>query len=150
MPTAERNVAERDSFEHQEVANVDVPQQNVLVSDVNAEEELASHWDEVIDRRLIKWGEWSTSDNVRRSFAEEGFVSPTGEAIRKAYKFVKYMRDEGWPLPTGIVPDGEGGIAFENRQDPLYQRIEIDDRGVAYLVTFRDCMLRERGLIDVE
>src|SRR3972149_9740197 len=105
MPTTETSVAERDSLDQREVSYADVPQQNVLVSEINTEEKVAARWDEVIDRKLIKWGEWSTSKEAQREFVEEGFVSPTGDAIRKAYVLVKYMREQDWPLPTDIVPD---------------------------------------------
>lgn len=122
----------------------------VLALTKRQKDQLAERWTDVIDRKLIEWGKWRASEDTQNEFRQEDFVGPTGEAIAKAYKFVKYMRGQGWPLPTGIIPDGEGGIAFENKQDTVYQRIEIDDCGIVHLATFRDCRLLERGLIDVE
>lgn len=104
----------------------------ILVSTINSYERESIQWESMIDDRLIDWAQH------RDEFALDGLIAPSDHAISKAYKLLKFMRDHNWPLPTSVIADGEGGVVVENRRDPVYQRIEISDRGDMQLVTFRD------------
>ena len=112
------------------------------LENVNAREKAAEDWTRIIDEKLINWGLVSTFDQ------EDELEPPSGESIAKACELAKYMRDCGFPLPTGVIPDGEGGIVYENRQGNLYQSMEIDCSGMVELLTFRDCKLVSRQAID--
>jgi|GEM_PF-5979235 len=144
MPTAEKNIAIRDPIFRDEYAGTDVSDVDILASTASEKETLAEGWYAIIDHPLIEWSQRCDD------FELEGLVGPSGKAISKAGKLVSYMRSQEWPLPTGIIADGEGGIVFENKQDPIYQRIEIDERGLMMFVTFRDCKLQEQLNIDIE
>lgn len=110
---------------------------------MSIDEELAAHWDSIIDHKLIEWG------RETEAFQVEGLIAPTSEAIGRACELVRAMRYEGWSLPTGVIPDGEGGIVFENRHGAFYQRVEIDEHGGMSFVTFQDATLVSRVPIDV-
>ncbi len=138
MSTAEMNVAMRDSTTGKRYLTEQTSEADVLVSAICLDEEIAAQWDAIIDDRLIEWGQYPND------FELDGLVAPSDRAIRKAYALLKFMRSQDWPLPTSVIADGEGGIVFENRRDPDYQRIEISDQGDMYLVTFRDRRMQGR------
>lgn len=138
MPSNELTITDRDPTEGGEFVNSGSGCENVLVTGFDAREALAADWNTIVDDKLIEWG------NTRSEFEVEGLVGPSREALGTAFDFVKHMRRNGWPLPTGVIPDGEGGVVFENRHDPLYQRIEIDEDGRVCLATFHNCQLMER------
>jgi len=96
---------------------------------------LAEQWNAIIDQPLIKWGlNPSVTD-------EDGLVFPSKKSCASAVELAARLRDHSWPLPTGVIPDGEGGIAFENKQGSSYQRFEMDENGHIMLLNFRDCKL---------
>jgi len=107
----------------------------VLATTASDRKSLDEKWNAIVDQPLIDWG-------LNPSFEDEdGLVMPTGLAVAKASELVTNLRNQGWSLPTGVIPDGEGGIVFENKQDPFYSRLEIDENGLIMLLTFRDCKL---------
>src|SRR3972149_450027 len=150
MRTNELGVTIRESADQVEYEQAMAVSNNVLASETEAREALTARGNEVIDHKLIEWGRWQFDSKLEEEFDAEGFSGPSSEAIRKAYLLVKQMRKEEWDLPTGIIPDGEGGIVFENRRDSTYQRIEIDHKGAMCLVTFQNCVLESRVPVDVE
>ena len=150
MPSNELTITDCDSTERAELLQAMTDYENVLVTEIDAREAAAVRWDEIIDRKLIKWGSWQNKTDLQEDFEAEGFIGPTSEAIRKAYRIVANMRQQLWPLPTGVIPDGEGGIVFENRQQLLYQRMEIDQNGETSLATFNNANLFDRCRIDIE
>lgn len=144
MSAIEMGVAERAAFDPRHTADYVTPEESVLALSANANEQMTARWDEVIDEKLIEWGRRSSE------FELDGFVGPSNAAIRGAYEVIKYMRKSRWPLPTGVIADGEGGIVFESRHDPTYERIEVDERGNICFVKFYDCKLVERVPIDLK
>lgn len=150
MPPSESTITDRDSPEQAEFVQAGIEYEDVLVTEIDAREASAPQWDDIIDRKLIKWGSWQNDTVLQEGFEAEGFISPTSEAILKAYRIVANMRQQLWPLPTGVIPDGEGGIVFENKQRLLYQRMEIDQNGETSLATFNNAKLFDRRRIDIE
>ncbi len=115
----------------------------VLATTASDKRSLAEQWNAIVDQPLIDWG-------LNPSFEDEdGLVMPTGLAVAKASELVTILRNRGWSLPTGVIPDGEGGIAFENKQGSSYQRFEIDENGRIMLLTFRDCKLLSQHNIEL-
>lgn len=107
----------------------------VLATTASDKKALAERWDAIVDRPLIEWGR-------NPSFIDEdGLVFPSRESCSSACKLVIDMKNHGCSLPTGVIPDGEGGIVIEYKKDPLYQCIEIDDLGQGILFTFMNCKL---------
>ena len=81
---------------------------------------LATDWQRVIDHKLIEWG-WNT-----REFDEEGVEPPSREIVRLAIDLAERFRDAGFPAPDSVVPDPNGGIVFERRENGLtevFQRL---------------------------
>jgi len=150
MPTCELDITVRESANNAQFARVVAEGEDVLATEIGLKESVAARWDEIIDHKLIEWGSWRRSTMLQQDFEADGLIGPTSQAICKACQLVNRMRMDGWDLPTGIIPDGEGGIAFENRHGSLYQRIEIQANGEMFLVTFRDAKLLDRSQIDVE
>jgi len=102
-------------------------------------------WNDILQNKLIKWRldpDWFSG--------EEDFVAPSVRSIATAISLVTHMHENHWSLPTGVIPDGEGGIVFENRIDPVYERIEIEEDGALYCVSFVDCVLQSRYRVEIE
>jgi hypothetical protein len=144
MPSSKLNIADSESVNRFTNSRSADDRDDVLAINVRAKEAQEKGWDNIVDNKLIEWAV------TRKDFELEGLLGPSCEAISCAYELVNQMRKNLWPLPTGVIPDGEGGIVFENRQDPIYQRIEIDQGGRAYLATFDDFQLMDRVSINFE
>ncbi|MBI4716805.1 MAG: hypothetical protein HY763_03295 [Planctomycetes bacterium] len=97
-------------------------------------------WQHAIDDYLIEWGRHP------EQLADEALdlVAPTPIAIRIASDLAMRARDNAWPPPLRVVPDGEGGIAFELRAGAVFQSLEVSGDGVLELLTFRDSKLVSR------
>jgi len=95
-------------------------------------------WDRMIDSTLIEW--------VRGTAAmeDDGFVPPTPEVISRACEVAMALRDQGWVAPTRIVPDGEGGIAFEHIDGDSSVSLSIHADESVEILTFEDCRLSGR------
>jgi len=118
----------------------------VLATTASDRKSLNEKWNAIVDQPLIDWG-------LNPSFEDEdGLVSPSREAIATAATLVRHLRwqKQNAPLPTDVIVDGEGGIVFENRHDPLYQRFEIDEQGHIVLLTFLDCVLYSQQIIEIK
>ncbi len=73
----------------------------------------------------------------------DGYEQPTAKAFEQSWAIMYWLGVTGRPLPTaGIIRDGEGGLAMEYRDDPVYEGIEIDRDGEAICVSFLDCKLK--------
>jgi len=114
----------------------------VLATTVSDKEKLSEHWNAIVDQL----GVWGLNLGIED---EDGLVFPSGESCATACNLVIYMKEKGWPLPTGVIIDGEGGIVFENKQDPFYRRFEIDEMGRIALLTFRDCKLLSQHSVEL-
>lgn len=72
---------------------------------------------------------------------EDEIEVPTKEAMRRAISTALGLCDHGWPEPTRAVPDGEGGVVFEHRDDGLYEALTISESDFAQLDRFVDSRL---------
>ena len=68
--------------------------------------------------------------------------------IQLACRLAMRLRDESQPVPLRVVPNGDGGIAFEYRVRSVFGTIEIEDAGPAEATVFVDGKLRFRIPID--
>ncbi len=117
---------------------------DALATSAKARQEYLKEWDSYIDEKLIEWGLHP------ERFDEDDLEPPSPEAIGKACTVARSMRDDGCRSPTGVIPDGDGGIAFEIRKDPAYERIEIDEAGEVFYVLFLDCKFQSRYRLEIE
>jgi hypothetical protein len=85
-------------------------------------------WQRLIDFSLIEWGR----DPDR--FTDEGVEAPDGEIVRLAIAVAERFRDQGDPAPNSVVPDPNGGIVFERRENGSSEVVHIwDDGHVEYM-----------------
>ena len=98
-------------------------------------------WQKVIDDRLIEWGK----DPSR--LEDDGIEAPSRPIIVLACRVARVMRDAGKPPPLRVVPDGDGGIAFEWKDGPASHAIEIEEDGSIEMITFENYRLVSRQRI---
>ena len=112
-----------------------------LATDAREAERNRAGWQVMIDERLVEWG------RNPNQFDEEDFVAPDAEVLERACRIAMCWRDDGWPAPLRVVPDGEGGIAFERRSGSVFEALTINSDGTTELVVFRDCVLESRVVL---
>ena len=98
-------------------------------------------WDNIIDVQLIEWGKdpsWLEDD---------GLEPPSRQIIGLACCVAQAMRDEGAPPPLRVVPDGDGGIAFEWKDGTASCAVEIEEDGSVEMITFENSRLVSRQRI---
>ena len=147
MPTTEPSITVRESGTSPTFSGARVGADEVAATtlmSIRDFEQPSDPWSRIVDEKLIKW---AADDHF---LDDDGFEPPTSDSIARSAQLVKYMRERDFPLPTGVIPNGEGGIVFENRCDPAYQRLEIDETGRIELLMFENCELRNRAVIGLE
>jgi len=113
----------------------------ILATTASDRKVLDECWSAIVDRL----GVWGLNPSVTD---EDGLVSPSGESCSSACMLVIDMKDHGCSLPTGVIADGEGGIVFENKNDPIYQCVEIDEFGKMNLLTFKNGKLLSENPVE--
>ena len=98
-------------------------------------------WQEVIDQKLIEWG------RDPAQLAEDDLIPPTRESVRQANRIALAFRDTRVAPTDAVVPDGDGGIAFERWEGDLSETLEISDAGEIEYVQLRSGHVAERHLI---
>lgn len=98
-------------------------------------------WQQIIDGDLAEW-----SKNPEQ-FEDDGYKAPSLETIALAARIASACRDAGWPAPSRVVPDGEGGIAFNRHDGSLFEITEIRANGEVEQLVFRDSKLIQRRRI---
>lgn len=76
-----------------------------------ADNEARDQWQRLIDHELTEW----ELDPAR--FDDDGIEPPSRQIIRLAIALAEGFRDEGLPAPDSVVPDPNGGIVFERREN---------------------------------
>jgi len=123
-----------DAWGKESVSPAVLTHEDALVTSSAAVKEYHEAWTRLIDGKLIEWG-WNP-----QVFNDE-IEAPTRVALAQAGQLATWMRERNWQLPTGIIPDGEGGVVFENRQGPNYERLEVLSDGAIYYVAFEGSKL---------
>ena len=54
------------------------------------------------------------------------------------------LRDAGWAAPLRVVPDGDGGIAFEHRAGECFESLELTADGQVELIRFLKSKVMQR------
>ena len=81
-------------------------------------------WGNVIDEQLIEWA------SHPEDFIDEDLEPPSRETIYLAYEHVlKPYRDNGRVPPSNVVPDANGGIVFELRNNDMFESIRVQADG---------------------
>ncbi len=95
-------------------------------------------WQKLIDERLLAWLE------EPRQLEDEGVEPPSGTILRLAIDYAEKLRDEGFPPPDSIVPDPNGGVAFERRRNGISGVFYFWHDGTLEYQKFRGTTLVER------
>ena len=95
-------------------------------------------WQKLIDYQLIEWG-WNTED-----FDDEGIEPPTRDTIQLAIALAEGLRDNGLIAPDSVVPDANGGLVFERRENDVAEVFHVWDDGTVEYQCFHGTRLIER------
>lgn len=108
------------------------------VRDKDQVETFRHAWQQLIDYRLIEWG------SNPAQFADEGVEPPSRETITRAIKVAEQCQLKGFPAPDRVVPDANGGIVFERREQDVTEVLHIWSDGGAEYQHFHGTRLVER------
>ncbi len=106
--------------------------------DARRDEDRREAWQRLIDRKLL---EWLHDPN---QLEDEGIDAPTATIIRLSLDLAERFREEALPAPDSIVPDPNGGVVFERREDEVSEVLHIWDDGSVEYMRFRGTQLVER------
>lgn len=98
----------------------------------------AEAWQELVDEKFIEWGR-----RPGREEDEDGLVWPSLTAVGRACDLAAFLQDI-WRPPDRVVPDGDGGIAFEWYRDLDSISINVQEDGTIEALCFENCRLVER------
>jgi hypothetical protein len=107
---------------------------SITVFDIDHEEA----WNEIIDYKLLEWR------NECEGFEDGEYEPPSLKAIDAGIRLAQVLKKQTIAPPQRVVPDGDGGISFEFKQDRELVTFEIDAEGNIEAYHFRDAMLKER------
>jgi hypothetical protein len=82
-----------------------------------------AEWQRVIDDQLIEWGLHP------EALEEDDLIPPTRRALQVAGEVAIEMRKAGEPAPKRVVPDRDGGIAFERWEGDRTVTIMVSEDG---------------------
>ena len=117
---------------------------DALASPPKPREKDRAGWQRIIDIHLIEWG------RNPALFDPDEIVPPSAFIIDAACRVAMRLRDLGAACPLRVVPDGDGGIAFERRGDESFESLEITSDGRVELITFhKSKVVRRQQLPDV-
>lgn len=95
-------------------------------------------WQRLIDHQLIDWG-WNTDQ-----FEDAGVEAPSRDTVQLAIRLAANLRDAGFPSPSSVVPDANGGIVFERREQNVVEVFHVWDDGTIDYQCFHGSRLIER------
>lgn len=102
------------------------------------EEENRAKWQAIIDYKLIEWG------CSPGQLEDDGIEVPTGDNILRAIRAAEVYRDKGVSAPDTVVPDGNGGIVLERREEDVVEVLHLWDDGNLEYRRFQGTRLVER------
>ena len=107
-------------------------------SDAKGDDKSKQAWHQLIDYRLIEWG--CNSD----PWNDEGVDPPSPETITRAIELAQRLQAKGLPAPDSVVPDANGGIVFERREQGISEVVHIWSDGSTEYQQFDGTRLVER------
>ena len=95
-------------------------------------------WDAVAERYLTPWAAGQVE-------VDDDLMPPTVASLRTAERLVQVLRDSGKLPPTDVLPNGDGGVLFENRDGRASVQLEVLRDGSAEVSHFG-----ETGFVSAE
>lgn len=80
---------------------------------------------------------------------EDEWISPSAEAIRRAYSLLDLLLERGAPIPLRAVPNGEEGICIEWVSGTFSATYEIDAEGAVEYMAFENGRLIGRQVVQI-
>jgi len=100
-------------------------------------------WEDVYDL-LMTWADEPPS------IEHEGLISPTRGAISRAIDTARVFAERNGLPPDRVVPNGEGGIAFERDSDEASIIIEFDAAGTSFqIMVIQSGKLLENEVVNI-
>ena len=100
-----------------------VARDDSLASDLTQREANGQAWQQVIDSKLVEWGRHP------ERLEEDDLIPPTPLALRVAVELAIKRRDGCHVPPMRVVPDRDGGIAFERSEGDWTTTIIVSSSG---------------------
>lgn len=97
-------------------------------------------WDKIIDDKLLH----RFASYVFDVRDDDDLEWPGRDPLAVACRVAQDLRNAGVAPPTGVVPDGEGGLAFEWRNADLFSSLEVKKDGSVELRQFHGGRLLRR------
>ena len=98
-------------------------------------------WQRLIDDKLMKWL------HDPSQLDDDGVDAPTGTILRLVIDHAERFRDQALPPPDSIVPDCNGGVVFERREDDVVEVFHFWQDGTLEYQQFRGTTLIERSAL---
>jgi hypothetical protein len=95
-------------------------------------------WLEIIDHKLIDWG------LKNGEVDEDGITWPSRKSLSESIMLIKEMSSKGMATPTHVVPNGDGGVVFEQKAGGSFESIEIFEDGSKEYRLFFNSLLQRR------
>jgi hypothetical protein len=95
-------------------------------------------WQHVIDQKLTVW------EGDPSALEDEGVDPPSAAIIERAINFARSLQQAGYPPPTNVVPDPNGGIVFERTGNGSSEEFHFWDDGTADYCRYEGTRLLER------
>ena len=110
-----------------------------VTRDGNRDHAGRAKWQTLIDQKLMEW----LRDPSQ--LEDDGVDAPDGAIIRLSIDLAEQYRDDGRPAFDSIVPDPNGGIVFERRENDITEVIHVWGDGTIERQLFDGSQLIERG-----
>ena len=127
-----------------EIVATEAATEESLASTAGVDEAKYEGWQRIIDDYLIEWG--LNPDQL----ADDDLIPPSKQVIGYANRVAIALREAKWSPPLRVVPDGEGGIAFEQRSGDFFQSLEIRADATIELSTFKNCRLQSTFVLPID
>lgn len=108
-----------------------------LANTTDWEDKNRKKWNDIIDM-LLEW--WK---NPNQLIWDNDFIPPSQDLIGHACQAVSIWRDSGKDAFDRVVPDGEGGIAFEAYRGSHHVSLTLNSDLSMEFLHFEDCRLVE-------
>ena len=94
-------------------------------------------WQQVI----AKLTEWARNPS---ELEDDRLDPPSAEMTQRAINFARALLQAGYPAPTNVVPDANGGIVFHRREKDSDEEFHFWDDGTVEYFRFHGTRLVER------
>ena len=116
--------------------NVDT--ESPITRDYGRADEAREKWQRLIDYTLLEW----LIDPSQVD--DEGIEPPTYDTICQAINLAQAFRNADMMPPDSVVPDPNGGIVFERREQDVCEVLHVWDDGTVEYRVFQGARLAAR------